>query len=318
MRTLVTGGAGFIGSHICQELLSRGHQVVAVDNLANGRLENFDEFEDSKNFEFQKIDILDRDRLAPLFKGVDWVFHMAGLADIVPSIERPDLYFDVNVKGTLNVLEAAKNAGVKRFAYAASSSSYGIPESYPTPETALIAPQYPYALTKYLGEELVLHWSQTYSLPAVSLRLFNVYGPRSRTSGTYGAVFGVFLAQKLSHKPFTVVGDGEQTRDFTYIENVVAANLSAMKSDVPAGSVINVGGGERISILELYHEIAQRLGSDLQPQMAASRAGDVKHSLASLEKAERLLGYRPAVTWRDGLATTLAWYRDTFDAPRPF
>ena len=203
MRTLVTGGAGFIGSHICQELLSRGHQVVAVDNLANGRLENFDEFEDSKNFEFQKIDILDRDRLAPLFKGIDWVFHMAGLADIVPSIERPDLYFDVNVKGTLNVLEAAKNAGVKRFAYAASSSSYGIPESYPTPETALIAPQYPYALTKYLGEELVLHWSQTYSLPAVSLRLFNVYGPRSRTSGTYGAVFGVFLAQKLSHKPFT-------------------------------------------------------------------------------------------------------------------
>ena len=151
MRALLTGGAGFIGSHICQELLSRGHQVVAVDNLANGKLENFDEFKDSKNLEFQKIDILDRDRLAPLFKGVDWVFHMAGLADIVPSIERPDLYFDVNVKGTLNVLEAAKNAGVKRFAYAASSSSYGIPETYPTPETALIAPQYPYALTKYLG-----------------------------------------------------------------------------------------------------------------------------------------------------------------------
>jgi UDP-glucose 4-epimerase len=179
MRTLVTGGAGFIGSHICQELLSRGHQVVAVDNLANGRLENFDKFEDSKNFEFQKIDILDRGRLAPHFKGVDWVFHMAGLADIVPSIEKPDLYFDVNVKGTLNVLEVAKGAGVKRFAYAASSSSYGIPESYPTPETAFIAPQYPYALTKYLGEELVLHWSQTYSLPAISLRLFNVYGPNT-------------------------------------------------------------------------------------------------------------------------------------------
>ena len=234
MRTLVTGGAGFIGSHICQELLSRGHQIVAVDNLASGRLENFDGFEDSKNFEFQKIDILDRDRLAPLFKGVDWVFHMAGLADIVPSIERPDLYFDVNVKGTLNVLETAKNAGVKRFAYAASSSSYGIPESYPTPETAFIAPQYPYALTKYLGEELVLHWSQTYSLPAISLRLFNVYGPRSRTSGTYGAVFGVFLAQKLSHKPFTVVGDGEQTRDFTFVTDVADAFILAIESDLTA------------------------------------------------------------------------------------
>ena len=172
MKALVTGGAGFIGSHICQELLSRGHQVIAVDNLASGRLENFDEFGSTANFEFKKVDILDQTNLSPLFTGVDWVFHMAGLADIVPSIEKPELYFDVNVKGTLNVLEASKNAGVKRLTYSASSSSYGIPEIYPTPETAPIMPQYPYALTKYLGEKLVLHWSQTYKLPGVSLRLF--------------------------------------------------------------------------------------------------------------------------------------------------
>ena len=294
MRALVTGGAGFIGSHICQELLSRGHQVVAVDNLANGRLENFDEFEDSKNFEFQKINILDRDRLAPLFKGVDWVFHMAGLADIVPSIERPDLYFDVNVKGTLNVLEAAKNAGVKRFAYAASSSSYGIPESYPTPETALIAPQYPYALTKYLGEELVLHWSQTYSLPAVSLRLFNVYGPRSRTSGTYGAVFGVFLAQKLSHKPFTVVGDGEQTRDFTFVTDVADAFILATESDL-AGEFLNVGSGNTYSV----NRLVELLGGDVE--YIPKRPGEPTCTFADVRKIERLLGWEAKVSFEEGV-----------------
>ena len=294
MRTLVTGGAGFIGSHICQELLSRGHQVVAVDNLANGRLENFDEFEDSKNFEFQKIDILDRGRLAPLFKQVDWVFHMAGLADIVPSIERPDLYFDVNVKGTLNVLEAAKNAGVKRFAYAASSSSYGIPESYPTPETAFIAPQYPYALTKYLGEELVLHWSQTYSLPAISLRLFNVYGPRSRTSGTYGAVFGVFLAQKLNHKPFTVVGNGEQTRDFTFVTDVADAFILAAESDL-AGEFLNVGSGNTYSV----NRLVELLGGDVE--YIPKRPGEPTCTFADVRKIKRLLGWEAKVSFEEGV-----------------
>ena len=299
MRTLVTGGAGFIGSHICQELLSRGHQVVAVYNLANGKLENFDEFEDSKNFEFQKIDILDRDRLAPLFKGVDWVVHMAGLADIVPSIENPDLYFDVNVKGTLNVLEAAKNAGVKRFAYAASSSSYGIPQSYPTSETALIAPQYPYALTKYLGEELVLHWSQTYKLPAVSLRLFNVYGPRSRTSGTYGAVFGVFLAQKLSHKPFTVVGDGEQTRDFTFVTDVVDAFILAVESDV-SGEFMNVGSGNTYSV----NRLVELLGGDVVH--ISKRPGEPDCTWADISKARKLLNWQPKVGLEEGVSILLA------------
>ena len=294
MRALVTGGAGFIGSHICQELLSKGHQVVALDNLASGRQENFGEFKDSKNFEFQKVDILDKGRLSPLFKGVDWVFHMAGLADIVPSIEKPDLYFDVNVKGTLNVLEAAKNSEIKKLVYAASSSSYGIPKSYPTPETAPIEPQYPYALTKYLGEQLVLHWSQTYSLPTVSLRLFNVYGPRSRTSGTYGAVFGVFLAQKLSHKPFTVVGDGEQTRDFTFVTDVADAFILAAESDVN-GEFMNVGSGNTYSV----NRLVKLIGGDVE--YIPKRPGEPDCTFADVGKIERLLGWKAKVTFEEGV-----------------
>ena len=294
MRALVTGGAGFIGSHICQELLSRGHQVLAVDNLASGRLENFEEFGDTKNFEFKKVDILDRDGLLPLFKGADWVFHMAGLADIVPSIEKPELYFDVNVKGTLNVLEAAKNAGVKRFTYAASSSSYGIPEEYPTPETTPIAPQYPYALTKHLGEELVLHWSQTYKLPAVSLRLFNVYGPRSRTSGTYGAVFGIFLAQKLNHKPYTVVGDGKQTRDFTFVTDVADAFILAAESDLN-GEFLNVGSGNTYSV----NRLVELLEGDVE--YIPKRPGEPNCTFADVSKIERLLGWKAKVPFEKGV-----------------
>ena len=294
MRALVTGGAGFIGSHICQELLSRGHQVLAVDNLASGRLENFEEFGDTKNFEFKKVDILDREGLPPLFKGTDWVFHMAGLADIVPSIEKPELYFDVNVKGTLNVLEASKNARVKRFTYAASSSSYGIPEKYPTPETAPIAPQYPYALTKHLGEELVLHWSQTYKLPAVSLRLFNVYGPRSRTSGTYGAVFGIFLAQKLNHKPYTVVGDGEQTRDFTFVTDVADAFILAAESDLN-GEFLNVGSGNTYSV----NRLVELLEGDVE--YIPKRPGEPNCTFADVSKIERLLGWKAKVPFEKGV-----------------
>ncbi|MBM14708.1 MAG: NAD-dependent dehydratase [Nitrospina sp.] len=294
MRALVTGGAGFIGSHICQELLSRGHFVLAVDNLTNGRLENFEDFDTSKNFEFQKTDILNRETLFPIFKEIDWVFHMAGLADIVPSIEKPALYFDVNVKGTLNVLEASKEAGVKRFTYAASSSSYGIPETYPTPESSPILPQYPYALTKYLGEELVLHWAQTYKLPAVSLRLFNVYGPRSRTTGTYGAVFGVFLAQKLNKKPYTVVGDGNQTRDFTYVTDVADAFILAAESDL-SDEFINVGSGNTYSV----NRLVELLGGDVE--YIPKRPGEPDCTFADVSKIERLLGWKAKVRFEQGV-----------------
>src|ERR1035438_6630197 len=201
MKTLVTGGAGFIGSHLAELLIENGHEVVVVDNLTSGRMENLRRIASHSGFSFINIDIRDLSSLKAAFKNVDWVFHLAGLADIVPSIEMPAEYFSTNVMGTFNVLECARSVGAKRFLYAASSSSYGIPDVYPTPESSPIRPQYPYALTKFMGEELVLHWAQVYGLPALSLRLFNVYGTRSRTTGAYGAVFGVFLAQKLNGRP---------------------------------------------------------------------------------------------------------------------
>ena len=298
MRALVTGGAGFIGSHICQELLSRKHHVVAVDNLASGRPENFEEFEESKNFEFKKVDILDRGKLAPLFSKVDWVFHMAGLADIVPSIEEPELYFDANVKGTLNVLEAAKISGVKRFVYAASSSCYGIPDTYPTSEAAPVMPQYPYALTKYLGEELVIHWAKTYKLPAISLRLFNVYGPRSRTSGTYGAVFGVFLAQKLSQKPFTVVGDGKQTRDFTFVTDVANAFILAAESNLN-GEIFNVGSGNTYSVNRLVELLEGEV------EYIPKRPGEPDCTFADVRKIQKRLGWKAKVPFEKGVQKML-------------
>src|SRR3989338_8278854 len=225
MKTLITGCAGFIGSHLAELLIEKGHEVIVVDNLLSGRPKNLQPVAGHAGFKFIQADIRNMASLQPLFEGVDWVFHLAGLADIVPSIEMPAQYYSTNVTGTFNVLESARESGAKRVLYAASSSSYGIPDIYPTPESSPIKPQYPYALTKYMGEELVLHWANVYKLPAISLRLFNVYGTRSRTSGAYGAVFGVFLAQKLNRRPFTVVGDGTQTRDFTYVTDVAEAFL---------------------------------------------------------------------------------------------
>ena len=196
MKAVVTGGSGFIGSHVVDLLLANGHSVTVIDNHSTGHAANLAHVAD-------KVFLIDDDLARPgdwmsAFQNADWVVHLAALADIVPSIQNPSGYFQANVDGTFNVLQAARAAGIKRLVYAASSSCYGIPDLYPTPESAPMRPQYPYALTKLLGEQLVMHWAQVYGLPALSLRFFNVYGPRSRTSGTYGAVFGVFLAQKLA------------------------------------------------------------------------------------------------------------------------
>ena len=240
MKTLVTGGAGFIGSHLVERLLSDCHEVVVLDNYSTGRFANLAHLAENPGLRIYEIDINDSAGIAPLFKEVSWVFHIAALADIVPSIQQPVPYHRANVDGTVSVLEAARAAGVKRFIYAASSSCYGIPDDYPKQETAEMRPQYPYALTKRLGEECVMHWNHVYGLPTLSLRMFNVYGPRSRTSGTYGAVFGVFLAQKLAGKPFTVVGDGTQTRDFTYVTDVVDAYICAAQSE-HSGVCMNIG-----------------------------------------------------------------------------
>ena len=227
MISLVTGGCGFIGSHMVDRLLKEGHTVRVIDNWTTGRTENLEHQKNNPNLKIYHEDIRNKEEIEPIFQNVDYVFHFAALADIVPSIQKPWEYYSSNVLGTYNVVECSKQAGIKKLVYAASSSCYGIPDEYPTKENAEIRPQYPYALTKRLGEETVLHWGQVYGLPVITLRLFNVYGTRSRTSGTYGAVFGVFLAQKLARKPFTVVGDGNQTRDFTYVTDIADAFYTA-------------------------------------------------------------------------------------------
>lgn len=298
IRNLVTGGAGFIGSHLAEALLARGEEVVVLDNLSTGREENLRLLPGREKIEFHQIDISDHRAAAPLFAGVDRVFHIAALADIVPSIQQPFAYHRSNVDGTISVLEAARAAGVKRFVYAASSSCYGIPDLYPTPETAPARPQYPYALTKYVGEQYVLHWGQVYGLPVVSLRFFNVYGPRSRTSGTYGAVFGIFLAQKLAGKPFTVVGDGTQSRDFTFVTDVVRACLAAADSDLE-GEVMNVASGSPVSV----NRLVELLGGEVIH--IPKRPGEPDCTHADIAKIRSLLGWRPEVTIEQGVKILL-------------
>lgn len=307
MKALVTGGAGFIGSHLTDLLLAKGLEVTALDNLTTGRLANLREAEQKPGFRFVEGDIRNPD-IASAFEGIDWVFHLAGLADIVPSIEMPAQYYSTNVGGTFNVLECARKAGVQRLVYAASSSSYGIPDSYPTPEAAPIRPQYPYALTKYMGEELVLHWAQVYKFPAVSLRLFNVFGPRSRTTGAYGAVFGVFLAQKLNGKPFTVVGTGKQTRDFTFVSDVADAFFRAADSSV-VGEAMNVGSGNHYSV----NRLVELLGGEIVH--IPKRPGEPDCTFADTAKIERLLNWHAQVPFEQGVARMIERIEDWRDAP---
>src|SRR3990167_1640180 len=279
MKTLVTGGAGFIGSHLAELLIAQGHDVTVADNLVSGRVANLQSILEHPQFKFAHVDVRYFSALQPLFEGIDWVFHLAGLADIVPSIEMPAQYYSTNVTGTFNVLECARRHGAKRFLYAASSSSYGIPDVYPTPESTPIKPQYPYAMTKRMGEELVLHWANVYKMPAISLRLFNVFGARSRTTGAYGAGFGVFLAQKLNGRAFTVVGDGTQTRDFTYVTDVAEAFLCAAESDI-SGEAMNVGSGNHYSV----NRLVELLGGDVE--FIQKRPGEPDCTYADVSKIQ--------------------------------
>ncbi|HWR27653.1 MAG TPA: SDR family oxidoreductase [Candidatus Thermoplasmatota archaeon] len=307
-RTLVTGGAGFIGSHIVDRLLADGHQVIVIDNYSTGRPENLQHHEKNQMLSVVEADIADFEIIEKYFRKVDWVFHIAALADIVPSIQRPSDYFQANVNGTFSVLEAARKSKVKRFVYAASSSSYGIPDHYPTSETADIRPQYPYALTKYMGEELVFHWGQVYKLPVVSMRFFNVYGPRARTSGTYGAVFGVFLAQKLNGKPFTVVGDGKQLRDFIYVTDVVNACVMAAESDI-TGESFNIGSGNPQSI----NLLVEYLGGEVV--YIPKRPGEPPQTHADITKIQKLLKWKPSVSFEKGVKIMVDHIQDWKNAP---
>lgn len=297
---LVTGGAGFIGSHLVDRLLKDGHKVTIIDNLTTGRLANIEHCKDNPLVTFVKADVADFESINPFFKDKDMVFHFAALADIVPSIVEPRSYYTANVMGTMNVLEASRLAGVKKFIYAASSSCYGIPtpENYPTKETTAINPQYPYALTKYMGECAVMHWGQVYQLPVVSLRLFNVYGPRSRTSGTYGAVFGVFLSQKLNNKPFTVVGDGTQTRDFIYVTDIAEAFYCAACSDI-SQEIFNVAAGNPQSVNRLIELLKG------EKVYIPKRPGEPDCTWADITKIQSKLGWKPKVSFEQGVENVL-------------
>lgn len=305
-HSIVTGGAGFIGSHVVDALLDMGHDVTVLDNFSTGRPENLAHVKD--RVRVVQCDLATAGDWMQTFAGAQWVFHLAALADIVPSIQHPEAYFRANVDGTFNVLQAAKAANVSRFVYAASSSCYGIPDAYPTPEDAEIRPQYPYALTKRLGEELVLHWAHVYGLPAVSTRFFNVYGTRSRTSGTYGAVFGVFLAQKLAGKPLTVVGDGNQTRDFTYVTDVARALIAAAASD-RRGEVYNVGSGKTVSV----NRLVELLGGEALH--IPKRPGEPDCTFADIRRITEHLGWAPQVDIEAGVAEVVKHIDYWRDAP---
>lgn len=298
MVSLVTGGCGFIGSHIVDRLLKEGHEVRVIDNFSTGRKSNLEHHKDNKNLTIYQLDIRNQKAIRPVFESVDYIFHLAALADIVPSIQKPEEYYTSNVLGTFNVLECARQTGVKKLVYAASSSCYGIPDIYPTPETAEIKPQYPYALTKRLAEETVLHWGQVYGLPVITLRLFNVYGTRSRTSGTYGAVFGVFLAQKLAGKPFTVVGTGEQTRDFTYVTDVADAFYLAALSDI-VNETFNVGSSGTYSV----NRLCELLGGDIVH--IPKRPGEPDCTFADVSKIIKAFHWKAKISLEEGVEKIL-------------
>ena len=291
-RAIVTGGCGFIGSHLAEKLINLGYKVIIIDNLSTGRIENISKFKN--RLKFFKLDIKNKDKIDNLFKKIDIVFHCAALADIVPSIQKPKKYYDSNVTGSLNVVSSCVKHKVKKIIYTASSSCYGISKNTPTSENEKINPEYPYALTKYLGEQIILHWSKVYKLNCISLRLFNVYGPRSRTSGTYGAMFGTFLTQKLYNKPFTVVGNGKQTRDFTYVSDIVEALIKAAKSKIKF-DIMNVGSGETVSV----NRIVKLLKGNAVK--IPKRPGEPDVTFADIRKIKRNLNWKPKIKIEKGI-----------------
>jgi len=295
---VVTGGAGFIGSHMVDLLLERGFTVRVIDNLAGGREENLEHHRGNPNLVFKFQDLRKTPPDDPLFKDAAYVFHFAGIGDIVPSIEKPTEYLSANVMGTVHALEAARHAGVKKFVYAASSSCYGIATELPTTENAPISPEYPYALSKYVGEEAVLHWASVYDLPVVSIRIFNAYGPRSRTTGAYGAVFGVFLAQKLAGKPYTIVGDGTQRRDFVFVTDLVRAFLTAAESD-RTREIYNVGAGNPQTVNRLVELLEGKA------VFIPKRPGEPDCTWADISKIQTELGWQPAVSFEEGVREML-------------
>lgn len=312
MRTVrdvavVTGGAGFIGSHMVDVLLDRGFRIRVIDNLTGGRESNLAHHAGHADLSLEKGDIRHLEPASPIFSDAKFVFHFAGIGDIVPSIERPTDYMDTNVQGTVHVLEAARHAGVQKLVYAASSSCYGLAET-PTREDHPVAPQYPYALSKYQGEQAVFHWGRVYRLPVNSIRIFNAYGTRVRTTGAYGAVFGVFLKQKLAGKPFTVVGDGTQRRDFVYASDVAEAFLLAAETH-RVGQVWNLGAGNPQSV----NRLVELIGGPVT--YIPKRPGEPDVTWADIGKITSELGWKARVPFEEGVARMMAEIDNWRDAP---
>lgn len=311
---LVTGGAGFIGSHLVHALVARGDRVRVLDDFSSGRMENLADLEPveyplSGSVEIVRGSITSPTHCRRACQGVDGVLHEAAQVSVPRSIEDPVESYEINVMGTLRMLEAARQNGVKRFVFAASSAAYGNTKTLPKIETMPPEPLSPYASGKLAGEALLRVYGESHGIKTVCLRYFNVFGPRQLDDSPYTGVIAIFARALLEGRAPTIFGDGEQTRDLTYVDNVVRANLLALSSDLPPGTVVNVGGGESITINELYAAMAALLGSKTKAQHKPPREGDVLHSLASIERAREMLGYRPEVAWREGLARTVAWYR---------
>ena len=294
---VVTGGAGFIGSHMVDLLVSQGYSVRVIDNLVGGRESNLSHHKADGGVTFEKCNIRNLEPGSSIFKDAHFVFHFAGIGDIVPSIEHPIEYMSTNVQGTVRVLECARTARVHKLVYAASSSCYGLAE-VPTSEDHPIRPQYPYALSKYQGEQACFHWNQVYGLPVNSIRIFNAYGTRSRTSGAYGAVFGVFLRQKLADKPYTVVGDGTQTRDFLYVTDVANAFFKAGSTSL-TGKIWNLGAGKPQSV----NHLVELLGGDVVH--IPKRPGEPECTFANISRISADLGWSPSVSFEEGVRRIL-------------
>lgn len=307
-RALVTGGAGFIGSHLVHGLLARGAEVRVVDNLTSGSLDNLQDI--LPDLEFREGDIRDEGFMQAAARGVEVVYHQAAIASVPLSMERPDLVHAVNTGGTLTVLEASRHAGVRRLVYAASSAVYGNAPQLPKREDMPPDPQSPYAAAKHAGELYTQVHYRAFGLETVCLRYFNVFGPGQSPRSQYAAVIPAFLAAALSGRTPVVYGDGGQTRDFVFVEDVVRANLSAAEADRAAcGLSFNVAGGRPVSLNDLLSELGALLGRDILAEYGPERPGDIRHSYASIERAQRMLGWEPQVPLRDGLARSLDWYR---------
>lgn len=307
---LVTGGAGFIGSNLCETILELGYRVRCLDDLSTGKLENVQLFSSNSNYEFVKGDIADPDTCMSACEGVDYVLNQAAWGSVPRSIEMPLYYERVNIRGTLNMMEAARHQGVKKFVFASSSSVYGDHPLLPKREGQEGEVLSPYALTKRVDEEYAKLYYKLYGLDTYGLRYFNVFGRRQNPDGAYAAVIPKFIKQLLNNEQPTINGDGMQSRDFTYIENVIEANLKACKASHEAGGqVYNIAYGGREYLIDIYQALAKALEKDIAPKFGADRPGDIKHSNADISKAREMLGYDPQFSFTDGIKLAIDWYK---------